>query len=254
MAKTKNKSNSLDNALKLLDLFSMDVSELGVTEIANKLGIAKSTAHRLLITLESEGFVMKNRETSRYHLGVPLLVLVNLVSSRLKILEVGRPIIRQLVEKTGESAHIAILKKGEVFYLCKEDCKHPVEMLTHIGRKNPPHCTSAGKVIFAYKPKDFIENYIKEHGLHPYTPYTITHPEEFLRVLKQIKQQGYAISKEELHEGITSIAAPITVNQQVAASVSIVGSIKRIHPTNYHSLTKSVIQAADQISHKLETL
>ncbi|MBE3569103.1 MAG: IclR family transcriptional regulator [Bacillales bacterium] len=254
MTKTKNASTSLDNALKLLDLFSMDVSELGVTEIANKLGIAKSTAHRLLITLESEGFVMKNRETNRYHLGVPLLALGNLVSSRLKILEIGRPIIQQLVEKTGESAHIAILKNGEVFYLCKVDCKHPVEMLTHIGRKNPPHCTSAGKVIFAYKSKDFIENYIKEHGLHPYTPNTITHPEEFLRVLKQIKQQGYAISKEELHEGITSIAAPITVNHQVAASVSIVGSIKRIHSSNYHSMTKAVIQAADQISQKLKTV
>jgi IclR family transcriptional regulator, KDG regulon repressor len=242
--------SSVKNALRLLRSFSIAEPEKKVTELASSLGLGKSTVSRLLTTLASEGFVAKNPETQKYRLGLSILNLNTIVTSNLEINRESQPILQKLVNEIGETAQIAVSEDMGVVYLTRVDCKHPVQILTHIGRRNPLHCTSSGKVILAHRKEEVIERYI-ENGLQKYTGNTITDPDDFRTTLKTIKEQGYSISIEELLEGVASVAAPIRdYTGKVVYAITITGPIHRMNPHN-HSIINKVKNAAREISENL---
>lgn len=242
--------SSVKNALRLLQCFTIDEPEQKVTDLAQSLGLAKSTVSRLLSTLASEGFVTKNPETKKYRLGLSILNLNTIITSNLEITRESLPILKDLVKEIEETAHIAVLEEAQVVYLNRVECKQHVQILSHVGRRNPLHCTSSGKVILAYQKETFIENYI-EKGLVAFTDETIIEPIILREQLKKIKDQGYSISSEELREGVTSIAAPIfDYTGKVNYSLSVIGPIHRMNPYN-PVLIKKVKQAAAKISESL---
>ncbi|ADI27026.1 MULTISPECIES: IclR family transcriptional regulator [Geobacillus] len=249
--KTRTSFSSLENALRLLQLFSMDETELSITDISERLNISKSAAHRLLQTLKSEGFVKKDAKTNLYSLGASLLAMRKIIHSRFPICQIALPFLQELVSLSGESAHIATLHGADVIYLHKVECDHPIRLLSYVGKKNPAFCTSTGQAILAYQPRETIDRIIAR-GLPAFTPRTITSPSALLEKLAQVKQQGYAISREELHEGVTSISAPIRHrNGEVRYSVSIAGPIQRINDRSIPHLVQLVMQTAHAISAKL---
>ncbi|PUF85701.1 MULTISPECIES: IclR family transcriptional regulator [unclassified Geobacillus] len=243
--------SSLENALRLLNLFSMDETELSIADISKRLNIGKSTTHRLLQTLKSEGFIKKDPKTNLYSLGTSLLAMKKIILSRFSICQIAFPFLKELVNLSGESAHIATLWDTDIIYLNKLECDHPVRLLSYIGKRNPAFCTSSGQAILAYQSKDAIENVIKK-GLTPFTSKTITSPQKFLEKLSRIKQQGYALSMEELHEGVASISAPIwNRNGEVRYSVSIAGPIQRINENSVPHLAQLVVKTAKLLSLKM---
>ncbi|MED4988048.1 IclR family transcriptional regulator [Parageobacillus toebii] len=243
--------SSLENALRLLNLFSMDETELSIADISKRLNIGKSTTHRLLQTLKSEGFIKKDPKTNLYSLGTSLLAMKKIILSRFSICQIAFPFLKELVNLSGESAHIATLWDTDIIYLNKLECDHPVRLLSYIGKRNPAFCTSSGQAILAYQSKDTIENVIKK-GLTPFTSKTITSPQKFLEKLSRIKQQGYALSMEELHEGVASISAPIwNRNGEVRYSVSIAGPIQRINENSVPHLAQLVVKTAKLLSLKM---
>ncbi|WP_027414968.1 IclR family transcriptional regulator [Aneurinibacillus terranovensis] len=242
--------SSVKNALLLLRSFSIDEPEKKVTDLASSLGLGKSTVSRLLATLASEGFVIKDPETQKYRLGLSILNLNTIITSNLEVNRESQPILQKLVHEIGETAHIAVLEGTDVVYLNKVECKHPVQILSHVGRRNPLHCTSSGKVILAYQEKELIEQFI-EKGLEKYTAQTITNPEDFRTVLNKIKDQGYAISIEEIREGVASIAVPIRdYTGKVVYALSVIGPIHRMNPYNSSMIAK-IKSAAKEISDRL---
>jgi len=139
----------------------------------------------------------------------------------------------------------------DIIYLQKVECHHPVQVLTHVGKRNPAHCTSAGKVILAFSSFEIVDQVIEE-GLTAYTSTTITDPDEFITHLKQIREDGYTFSLGELQEGVTSIAAPIfDYTNKVIAALSIVGPKQRLQPHKIKPLANEVIAAADEISERM---
>ncbi|MDQ0163119.1 IclR family transcriptional regulator [Bacillus alveayuensis] len=245
----KTTSSSVENALKILKSFSMDEPELGVTDIAEKLNIAKSTAHRLLTSLASEGFVYKDMNSNYYSLGASILRLTNIVSSQLKILNEATPVLNVLTEETGENSHISILEGKEIIYLQKIECAYPTKMeYTHIGRRNPAYCTSAGQAILAFEEKETID-FICSQPLKKFAPNTITSPDELRKKLLKVQNEGYVVSNQEFQRGIIGIAAPIfNEKNKVIASVNITGPIKRINAMNLPQLVKKVVNAGERIS------
>ncbi|WP_286885853.1 IclR family transcriptional regulator [Aneurinibacillus sp. UBA3580] len=242
--------SSVKNALRILRSFSIDEPEKKVTELALSLGLGKSTVSRLLATLASEGFVIKDPETQKYRLGLSILNLNTVATSNLEINRESFPTLQRLVNEIMETAHIAVLEGTDVVYLNKVECKHPVQILSHIGRRNPVHCTSSGKVILANQEEEVIEQFI-ENGLQKYTINTITDPHDFRATLKTIREQGYAISIEEIREGVASIAAPIRdYTGKVVYAISVIGPIHRMNPYN-PSIINKVKSAAKEISDKL---
>lgn len=228
----------------------MDEPEKKVTDLSLSLGLAKSTVSRLLSTMASEGFVIKDAETKKYRLGLSILNLNTIITSNLEVTRESEPILKNLVEEVKETAHIAVMEDTHVVYLNRVECSHPVQILSHIGRRNPMHCTSSGKVILAYQKENFINQYI-ENGLEQYTEKTVSDPAKLKESLQNIKEQGYSISSEELRAGVTSIAAPIyDYTGKVNYALSVIGPIHRMDPEN-PLLIKKVKQAAADISENL---
>lgn len=233
-----------------MQCFTLDEPEQKVTDLALSLGLAKSTVSRLLSTMASEGFVMKDAETKKYRLGLSILNLNTIITSNLEVTRESEPILKNLVEEVKETAHIAVMEDTHVVYLNRVECSHPVQILSHIGRRNPMHCTSSGKVILAYQKENYINQYI-ENGLEQYTEKTVSDPVKLKESLQNIKEQGYSISSEELRAGVTSIAAPIyDYTGKVNYALSVIGPIHRMDPEN-PLLIKKVKQAAADISGNL---
>ncbi|MGY4691497.1 IclR family transcriptional regulator [Salibacterium sp. K-3] len=242
----KNNYTSLENALRALKSFSEDNPEFGVSELADKLGIGISTTHRILTTLAEEDFVVKNPESNKYTLGLSILQLTNTVTEQLHIIRESTPILHELTEKTGESSHIGILDGGAVIYLQKVDGFYPVKLESHLGKRNPIHCTSSGQAILSFLEGDLTE-WISL-PLSTFTTHTITDPEALQNKLDEIRQKGYAICDQEFESNIYSIGAPVYSNRKnVAASINIAGPSQRIKPYE-KAFSEHVIKAGRQLS------
>jgi IclR family transcriptional regulator, KDG regulon repressor len=243
--------SSLRNALRLLNLFSVDEPELQLEDIATKLEIGQSTAYRLVHTLIEEGFIVRDPSVKSYRLAASFLAFSQTIITRLDLCRLSLGIIEKLCETTGETAHISIFKDQQVLYLLKIDSSYPVHLLSHAGRENPIHCTSTGQVLLAYQSDETIEQVINR-GLICYTSKTTTDPIKFMNLLKTIRSQGYAVSQEQLHEGVVSIAAPVkNTKGNIIAAVSIAGPTSRLNEQTIPKLIKQVQQASDIVSEKL---
>lgn len=242
---------SVKNAFRILRCFSLEEPEKRVSDIADMLGINKSTVSRTLATIASEGFVYKDPDTNKYRLGISIVSLSGIVSSQLDVYRESQPVLNSLVESVGETAHLAILDNTDIMYLQKVECHHPVRVLTNVGKRNPAYCTSSGKVILAFSPSEAVDK-VLTNGLTAFTNNTITNHDEFLKHLAEIRKNGYSVSKEEILEGVTSIAAPIyDYTGTVIAAISIVGPNQRIQPYKIPLLANKVMAAAEEISERM---
>lgn len=242
--------SSVTNALRILQSFSLEQPEKNVTTLASELGLAKSTVSRLLSTLAAEGFVFKRADTRKYSLGLSVLNLNTVLSSRLEINRESLPVLQELVASIDETAHIASLAGTDVMYLNIVQCRHPVKILSHIGRRNPAHCTSSGKAMLAFQDATVIEQFIGR-GLKAYTRNTITDPDVLRATLQSVRERGYATSCAEIRDGITSVAAPIRdYSGRVSYALTVIGPEARLDPRDERIIRK-VKAAAREISHRL---
>ncbi|GAE28554.1 transcriptional regulator [Halalkalibacter wakoensis JCM 9140] len=247
--KRDNTLSSVKNALRVLKSFSIEEPEKKITDLANSLNLGTSTVSRLMTTLASEGFVYKKNQ--RYRLGWPLLSLSGVVTSDIEIHTEATPVLHSLLSKTGETSHLNILENREVICIHKVESNHTVRTFTHIGSRNPLHCTSSGKVLLAFNEKDLFDEII-ENDLISYTHNTISDPKKLKEALKEIREHGYAISREELYQGVTAIAAPIRdYTGRVVAAVNTIGPIQRINSHTIPNHIKRVCDAAKEISERL---
>ncbi|QQE77726.1 IclR family transcriptional regulator [Alicyclobacillus sp. SO9] len=243
--------SSLENALRIIQSFTVDAPEKGVTEMARSLQISKSTVHRVFTTLEKAGFVRKDEDTHRYRLGLSVLSLAGVLMSNMEIYREGQHLLEDFVNRFDESVHLAVLEGYSTVYVSKLESQHPVKILTHLGRKNPLHCTSSGKVILAYQSQEMIEEVI-QMGLHKFTKTTITKPNVFRRHLDEIREAGYAISHSELRDGVASIAVPVRdYTRNVIGAVTVVGPEQRFTPRKMDELSKQLIRVGKEISTRL---
>jgi len=250
-SKTNKSLSSVSNALRILNCFTRENSERRVTDISLELGIGKSTVSRLLTTLLNEGYVRKNNETRKYELGLRILTLHNTLMFNLEIIKEARPILKNLANETLEAVQIAELEDLNVIYVDQIKSIHPTKILAHIGRVNPVHCTSSGKLLLAYQNQDKIDDILKNE-FKKYTKYTITNPNILLKELKEIKEKGYCISVNEFIENVISISAPIVdVHKNIIAAVSVVGPTQRINGKKISNFTNKVIEAGKEMSRRI---
>jgi DNA-binding IclR family transcriptional regulator len=208
-------------ALDLLDCFSQR-EEFGVSELARNIGVAKSTAHRLLTTLCARGFAERDEESGRYRLGLHLYELGHLAVSRSDIRNAALPILQDMHQRTGATAHIAIPDGDEVIYLERIIGRESLPVWSKVGRRLSSESTSSGKAIYAYSPR-FANGRLQG-------PLSATFSSDSCRAgryrvqLQETVKRGFALSIDESIAGLTSIAAPVLGHDGVAkAAVSLVG-------------------------------
>jgi len=220
---------SVDRTLSILELLGSEPRGLSITELSNRLELAKSTVHRLLSTLVQRGYIVQNRETERYLLGMKVVALSNLVLEGLDIRNVVRKHIETLAIRTDEVVHLCIQEQDKVIYIDKVESSHTIRMYSRIGKQALMHCTGVGKVLLSGLDKTEVDSIIERQGLPAHTETTITDRDALFQNLEQIRNQGYAMDECEHEDGIRCVAAPVHDHTgKVVASISIAGPTSRV--------------------------
>jgi len=249
--RSKTRLSSVANALRLLKAFSDEEYEIGISALAQRLGLAKSTVHRLATTVIQAGLLEQNPETGKYRLGLALFELGSLVRRKMDVSTEAKPLLKVLRERTGETVHLAILDQGSVLYINKIESGQAIRMSTSVGARAPVHCTADGKALLAFQPEAFIDELIRQ-GLPALSPKTITEGKALLRDLATVRSRGYAIDDEESELGLRSIAAPIRSHSgAVIASLSIAGPAHRVSRKTLLSYARDVVGAAETVSQRM---
>jgi DNA-binding IclR family transcriptional regulator len=243
--------SSVATAMRLLKAFSEDEVDIGISALAKRLGIAKSTAHRLAVTLVDEGMLEQDRDNGKYRLGVGLFRLGALVRRRMEVSNEARPYLYELREKINESVHLAILDGTEIMYVYHLESTHALRARSELGIRKPAHSTAEGQAILAWQPQEVIDRVIAG-GLGAHTPKTITTADRFLKALALVRQRGCAVEDEESEIGMISVAAPIRDDSgAVVAALGIAGPLARLSKKAVADVIPEVIATADQVSARL---
>jgi IclR family transcriptional regulator, KDG regulon repressor len=247
-----NMVQSVDRALTIIKIVSSRKEGIGVTELANKLGLNKSSIFRLLETLTAHGFIEQIKETKKYKLGYQFLELSTKLLESIDIRQEAIPYLRQLEEISNEVIHLVIYSQKEAVYIEKLEGNETLRMHSQVGRRAPIHCTSAGKVILAQLPVTEVKEIIQQRGLPRHTEKTLTTEKELFENLSMIRTQGYGIEREENEPGITCIAAPIFNHLgEVAGAISISGTSLRMNNEKIASIKDTLIEVGKKVSERL---
>jgi len=243
--------SSVTNSLRLIKAFSEDEYEIGISDLAKRLGLAKSTVHRLASALLAEGMLEQNPRDGRYHLGLALFELGTMVRRKMDFTVEARPFLRTLMEKTGETVHLAILDRDSILYVITHESKQALRMGSKVGTRAPVHSTAVGKALLAFQPDEEIER-IFAGGLPPSTPNTIVDPKALRRELASVRSRNYAVDDEESEIGLRAVAAPIRIySGNVVAAISIAGPVHRMAKKALLGWVQELLDAANAVSQRL---
>ena len=219
---------SVGTALDVLDLLC-NYEDLGVSEVAQYLEIGKSTAYRLLYTLQSKGYVKKD-ENSRYRLSIKFAYFGSIVLDRMEIVKLARPYLEDLTLLTNETSHLVVwAENNEVRFVDKVSSSSTIRMESFVGLKKPAYCTATGKVLLSFKDDVFLDKYLENVEFTEFTSYTIDNPLSLKETIFKIRKQGYSTDVDESEEGLTCFAAPILDPMgQALAAISVSGPTSRM--------------------------
>ncbi|WP_447003405.1 IclR family transcriptional regulator [Saccharothrix isguenensis] len=212
-------SQSLDRALTLVGELATGPKTLD--ELSGAIDVHKSTAMRLLRTLESHRFVQREG-VHHYRLGTALFDLANRALEERDVRRSAESALRDLNTRTGYTVHLASYEGGEVIYIDKYDSTHPMRMYSCIGRRAPLHCTAVAKVLLSDLPEPRRREVAHTIDYVPLTANTITSPDAYLAELDRVRTAGYAVDNAEHEDFIHCIAAPVRgARGEVVAAVSL---------------------------------
>jgi DNA-binding IclR family transcriptional regulator len=242
---------SVGRALAILEQFSRDERALGVTEIARRVGIHKSTCFGLLHTLQQLGYIQKDASNGQYSLGLKTFELGQAYIDGLDLRYITRPFLLEILAKTNETVHLVVAEGCRAIYIDKVESPHAMIISSRIGQEAKLHCTGVGKVLLAYmRDKDWAQ--VVSKGLKCYTEHTITDERKLLENLEQIREFGYGMDDQEREIGLRCVAAPIfNARKQAIAAISISGPSLRITREKQGDLSQIIKRAAQEISRKL---
>lgn len=239
---------AVEKAIGLLKILGDGTPEAGVSELARRLNVHKSTVSRLLTTLEREGLVERNQNTEKYRLGFELVRLAGQVERHGDLVELARPALEALSQAAGETINLALPDDEHVINIYQISSRHLVKDTNWVGRRTPYHCAANGKALLAWLPEAEIARRLPAR-LQRFTPHTLVSRADLLTDLALARQRGYATAGEELEIGLIAIAAPVRdAHAEVVAAVSISGPAYRITPERVPELGRAVAAVADEIS------
>jgi DNA-binding IclR family transcriptional regulator len=242
---------SVEKAVSLLKILGDGAPEAGVSELARRMNVHKSTVSRLLATLERQGLVERNPDTEKYRLGFELVRLAGQVARHGELVELARPALESLSLATGETINLALPDGDQVINIFQISSRHLVKDTNWTGRRTPYHCTANGKALLAWLPEADVARLLPAR-LPRYTPATLPNRADLLAQLASVRAHGYATAVEELEIGLVAISAPVRDGAgAVVAAAAISGPAYRIPPGRHDDLGRQVMQTALEISTRL---
>ena len=239
---------SVDNAIDVLEALAEIGEAAGVSDLARRTGLSKTTVFHLLATLETRRLVMRSPDDPTYRLSWGLYELGSNVVRNVNLTRVARPYLDRLAAQTGESTLLGILDENSVLYLDRGEAPGGLRMSADAGRRGPLHATASGKVLLAYSlDGDLTDPDLTEH-LSRFTSTTVTSPAALRRQLAQVRTRGYATCWQEREVGLCSVAVPLRdYTGKVVGCLTLAGPATRINTRTYQSHLPALRAAAHRI-------
>jgi DNA-binding IclR family transcriptional regulator len=214
---------ALDKCFQILDLLARSKRPLGISEIANSLDFHKSTVFNMVYTLSSLG-ILENWYQNKFTLGTQLYILGRAASNESQLIPTVRPYLEEIREKTKLTAFLGILSKGWVVIVDKVDSLYGIRVSSEVGLSIPLLAGATGKIFLSQMPDDEVDRVLSQQRMKKYTPSSCTNRRRFRELIKEARQQGVAVDKEEYIEGIRAIAVPLkTGRARLFAAIWVVG-------------------------------
>lgn len=243
---------SADRVIQILETVGQKKEGLTNGELSKVLNIPKGSLSLLCSNLLEREYLTFNPETKLYTLGPQLLALTGRFLDDIDMVRLGQPIIRGLSKKFDEDVEITMKKGKEVLIVCKESCSKPLRRVISVGDRYPMYATAAGKVILSYLDEGELEKYFSSVELKPITRKTITDVGILKSEIKKVRAVGLAFNQDEMHEGISAIAAPnFDLHKKVVASMAVIIPSSRFNSKMIKAISKSLLDASDRLSYQL---
>lgn len=242
---------SLTRGLRLLELIAESQGSVALTELAQQAGLPNSTTHRLLTTLQQQGFVQQTGELGFWTMGAHAFVVGSSFLQSRNLLAIVHPVLRELMMEAGETVNLAVLDLSDyqAVIIDQVQCTQLMRMSAPIGGKLPMHASGAGKAFLAHLSDTQITALLHQKGLHCYTPKTLMSPHSLKENLALIRKTGYSHDDEEHALGLRCVAAPIyDEHGEPFAAISIYGPLARMTDDRITELGALVIRAARRVT------
>lgn len=243
---------SLERGLALLEAVAAANGPASLTDAARRLGLHRSTAHHLMQTLVSIGYLRQEKSTRGYELTPKLYQLTGRLWSIEQLAEMAQPYLEELTQATGEGTSVAVWVNGTIRIAAKREADGPVRVVQDINAHRPLYCTAVGKALAAWLPAAEVKAVLARTRMERLTPKTITSQTAFDAELRRIRATGYAIDDEEQHEGLRCIAMPVfCYTGQVFASMCVVGPRHRMTHQKLQAVRAPLSELSGKLSRRL---
>ena len=244
----QNTIKSLDRALEVLETLA-NMGGATLSELAAAAEQSPATVYRVLITLEGRGMVEFNPTEQLWNVGARAFLIGSRFLRRTNLVERARPVLRRLMEATGETANLGMERSGQVLFLSQVETHASIRAFFPPGTLSPMHSSGIGKALLAQLSEARLDEIIGQHGLDRFTPHTLTDLDQLKADLEQTRARGYSIDAEERNEGMRCVASPVfNVYGDVVAGISVSGPSSRIADDMIAGFGEEVSRAAADLS------
>lgn len=241
----------LDRALDILEALARARDHVGVSELAQRTSMSKSTVHRILSTLVERGYAEKTLE-GRYTIGPKMFDTLSYHINSLELTTEAKPYLAALKRALSLAAHLGVLDGSFVSYIEKEAPRWEEERYTEVGSRSPAYCSSMGKCLLACLSRVELEEVLYGYEFKPFTPNTFTGKSEFAKYLHQVRKQGWAMDNEEYELGHRCIAAPVfNYRGDAIAALGVSGTAESISDDRVEDIARQVVLAAGRLSARM---
>lgn len=246
---------ALEKALEIIDILAQqDTDEgLGISELNDKLDLGKSTIHRLLDTLVAYQYV-ERLENNNYRLGWGLFQIGSSIPRQRKIEKIELKALKDLSNKFKETVNLGVRDGSDVIVAAKIDpeTNSRLKVDSHVGEREPFNATALGKVLFSELSEEEVRNTLKGMEFRQFTPKTITNIDDYLKEIKKVKEQGYALDDEEFYTGLTCVAMPIRGHEgNIVAALSVSGPSFRFGVDKIETVREELKKVIEEVSKHL---
>ncbi len=242
----------IDRAFDILELLSDVKDGMGVTEIAGRIGLNKSTVHRILNAMAVRGYIERVNGRGVYRNGLKLVDLASVHLNSIELKTEARPYLRELTQRMNLTTHLATLDGTEAVYIDKVDVESSLRLYSQIGRRISVHCSALGKSLLSGLTDAEISDRLERCMFAKHTEHTLTSSRELLRQVGEVRTCGFAVDDEEHEAGVRCIAAPILdYRGRVVAAISLTGPASIVSKEREQEIGVLVKGVAGDISRRL---
>lgn len=243
---------SLTRGLTILEKLSEIEGGATLTDIAQRVGLAASTTHRLLNTLEKMNYVHQSGDLGLWTIGLTAFTVGSAFVSHRDFAIQSHSYLRKLMDQSGETANLSILDGYDVVFIAQVQCREIMRMLVKLGSRHPIHASGSGKAILAALPDDVVQDILAKHGLPRHTEHTIVTPDGLLNAIKLIRRHGYAYDDEEHALGLRCVAAAVYDEYaEPLGAISLAGPSSRLPDVRIKQLGPLVAHTAEELTRRL---